>query len=149
MESARGGSALCTYEWWRRRRAGRRGWPEGKSVTKDDLLRTVGVGKEGAYNIIIINLGDTAETINNLSSQTCIYIYVLWCRTYLPFFVFVFNPKPLPAATRLIDVPISVDSDFGRDRKIKKETQNINNKLLYIMPHAPPPPPFRTGRTCH
>lgn len=56
--------------------------------------------------------------------------------SYLPtFFVFVFHPKPLPAATRLIDVPISVDSDFGRDRK--KNTHNIiNNKLLYIL-HVP------------
>lgn len=52
--------------------------------------------------------------------------------SYLPtFFVFVFHPKPLPAATRLIDVPISVDSDFGCDRK-KKHKILIINFYIYV-----------------
>lgn len=60
--------------------------------------------------------------------------------TYLPtffFFRFCFCFPPEAAswqpATRLIDVPISVDSDFGRDRKKK-------HKILIINFYTPPSP---------
>lgn len=120
----------------------RRGWPEGKSVTKDDLLRTVGVGKEGACNIIIINLGDTTETINNLSSR----IYILRCRTYTYLFLFLFSTR-----SRFLQQPDWLTYQFPLIRILgaieKKKTQNINNKLLYAVRSAATL--RRTGRTCH